>query len=67
MGLVLVIGYFWGMRDQLEGQSGTVLCGTGTGYWWQQGEWDSSERDRTERYCVGLVLVFGGRSELIQQ
>jgi len=25
------------VRQQCEGQSGTVMCGTGTGYWGQQG------------------------------
>ena len=45
------------VREQLEGQSGTVLFGNGTGYWRQQGEGvsDSGERERTKCFCVGLA------------
>ena len=37
VGLVLVIGGSRWVRQQGEGQGGTVLCGTGTGYWGQRG------------------------------
>ena len=37
VGLVLVIGGSRGVRQQLEGQSETELCGTVTGYCGQQG------------------------------